>query len=179
MKVLSLLIVVTMSIFCQDSNDFKIYGNVGIGLSRGGYQTPNAGTLARLGVSASYYHLIFKFDRTVNNEIPLLDPPEKITSYSYLAGIAIQPFPKRPDVILNGKYGFGKGERIKRGKVIFYRSIGDNDHEFISEKYSTKIIEIDVELRFQIFGMYLGGFYEFDDGFSMRGVTVGVIFGNF
>ena len=151
---------------------------MGFGLSRGGYQESQGGTVARLGVSVSYYHLLFKVDRTRNNEFALIEPPEKITSYSYLVGISIQPFRNLPELLINGKYGIGKGELIKRGKIIVYKLL-DNEYDFISEKYSTNIVELDLELRFQYFGMYLGGFSEFNQGFNVYGITLGALFGNF
>ncbi|MFA5835233.1 MAG: hypothetical protein WDA22_17270 [Bacteroidota bacterium] len=178
MKSFLLLIVVITNVFCQDSEKLVVYGNMGIGLSQGGFQDHDGGTVARLGVSLSMYYLHIKIDRTINNEPSIFEPPEKITSYSGLIGVSTQPFRNLPELFVVGKYGIGNGEKIKRGKIIFYRPF-DDDYEIISEKYTTNILELDLELRFQYFGMYLGGFFEFNRRFDIYGVTVGAIFGNF
>jgi hypothetical protein len=178
MKIVILLITAAVSVFCQDSDKLILYGNMGIGISKGGYQESKGGPATRLGISANMFHLLFKFDRTINNEISLFKPPEKITSYSTMLGVTFQPFPKVPEMILTGKFGIGNGERIKRGNVVTSRFF-DDDYEFISEKYSTRIVEFDVEFRFQFFGIYMGGFSEFNDRFTVYGATFGAIVGTF
>jgi hypothetical protein len=178
MKTFILIFLLATVSYCQDSDGFVLYGNTGYGLSVGGYQQAKGGTLARLGVSVGYYHLLLKFDRTVNNEFTTLIPPEKASSYSFLMGLSVQPFKKRSEIIINGKIGVGKGESIKRGKIITYK-LFDDEYELTTEKYSTKMFEIDLELRFKNVGLYIGVFSESFQRTNIYGAAFGGIFGLF
>jgi hypothetical protein len=74
--------------------------------------------------------------------------------------------------------GAGKGESIKRGEIINYK-LFDDEYELITQKYSTKIIEIDLELRFKNVGLCIGGFSESFPDRIVYGGTFGAMIGLF
>lgn len=155
-----------------------LYANTGFGLSGGGYQTAKRGTVGRFGLTVGYHHFLIKIDRTVNNEFTILNPPEKVSSYSLLVGMSIPPFHNREEIIVNVKMGVGKGESIKRGRIIAYHLFGE-EYELLTNKYSTTVIEIDLEFRFKYVGLYFGGFSETLPKTIVYGGTVGATIGVF
>ena len=176
MRTLFFLILFTSSALSQEQNTFVLYGNLGVGLSRGGFGESTWGPSSRLGVTIGYDRFLLKVDRTVNNEIMFFEPPEKVSSYSALLGVSFQPFDHLPELRVNGKYGIGKGEMIKRGKVTRYNYF-DTEYELLTEKYSSNLVEIDAELRFKAVGLYVGWFTEHSQWYTIYGITVGAIFG--
>jgi hypothetical protein len=176
MRTLFFFILFTSSALSQERNTFVLYGNLGVGLSHGEFGESTWGPASRLGVTIGYGHLLLKVDRTVNNEIEMFGPPEKISSYSALLGVSFKPFNHLPELRVNGKYGIGKGEMIKRGKVTRYNFF-DMEYELLSEKYSSVLVEIDAELRFKAVGLYVGWFTEHSQWYTINGITVGAIFG--
>ncbi len=145
-------------------------------MSQGGFRDSKWGPASRLGITVGYDRFLFKVDRTVNNEIELLGPPEKVSSYSALLGVSFMPFDKLPELRVNGKYGIGRGELIKRGKITRYKLFA-NEYELLSEKYSSSVVEIDAELRFGPVGLYVGGYSEHSQWYTIYGITLGAIFG--
>jgi hypothetical protein len=176
MRSLFFFILFTSSALSQVRNTFVLYGNLGVGLSQGEFGESTWGPATRLGVTIGYDRFILKVDRTVNNEIEMFGPPEKISSYSALLGVSFQLFNHLPELRVNGKYGIGKGEMIKRGKVTRYNFFA-TEYELLTEKYSSTLVEIDGELRFGPVGLSVGWFTEHSQWYTIYGFTVGAIFG--
>jgi hypothetical protein len=73
----------------------------------------------------------------------------------------------------------GKLVSVKGNRLIITYKLFDDEYELTTEKYSTKMFEIDLELRFKNVGLYIGVFSESFQRTNIYGATFGGIFGLF
>lgn len=182
MKTIYIIIIYSIlsfvSSFAQETKQWTVYGNAGLGLSKVNYSDSEGGILALFGVTVKYDHWLLHYDRSINNEIELFKPEEKITSHAIFLGYSLQPFVSVPEIFLNGKFGIGTVENLSRGKIVSYALFNDQ-YEMKSEQSNSRIIEIDAELRIAKYvGFYWGILCNFNQLRNIYGTNVGIIVGD-
>ena len=126
-----------------------------------------------MGLAVNYKNWVVKVDRSINN--PLMEPPpEKINANSILFGYSFQPFQSVSEIYIIPKFGIGKVENMKRGKLINY-SLTSYGFESILENGNSVAAEIDIELKLtRYIGFYLSSFANFNNIRNIYGFNSGI-----
>jgi len=181
-KYITLILLLTSTLFSQERNHVRFYGEVGFGVSNSQFPSDNSGINSNLSLSIGNINWLVSLTRRVNGVFSFTYPKDRLTSEALLLG---KSYPIYRD--------FGsENERLTEGNVVFYLGISHvtNEGNITYIENGSSVTRYDVgesygvplELEFQYLmpkyrGVALNLFYNFNKFRNFYGVSLSGVFG--